>query len=637
MPIIALHYLISSSLYETVYINKNYFVKVGVLITFMLLISACSSVKVIEEQQELLPRVVANTELSCPQSNISRCSIDSPLKDLADELFSSTSNNLHSATILDVGEKSLIARIHLIRAARESIEVQTYIWANDEIGGLFAQELIAAAKRGVRVRIIGDQLYSGNDPANLAAVALLHENFQVKLYNPLQHKATLSTMDAVKSLFTDFSKLNHRMHNKVMVFDGRIGITGGRNIENAYYNWDEEYDFLDRDVLIVGSAAGDMQKSFNRYWDDPITVELDQLSDVREHLFDNNKQKTLPDLIFPDSKDFDEVILNATNNTYITKQFIETAHSVSDVLFLADRPQKPFIKDAEADLNTSKKLRQVIEDAKQSVLMQTPYFLISNSAYKLFSDLRENNPDIDFTVSTNSLASIDQYIIYALSFKRKKRNVKDLQFKIHELKPNPDDIEKMMPRYTKLAKHSNPDERRSEFDPEGDTEFDRYDTVAIDSVDGPRIGIHSKSLVIDNEISVIGSHNFDPRGVGLNTEVTLTIRDKAFAEELSKSIHQYIAPQNSWTIAKRQHVPILGFITETLETISRMLPVFDIWPFRYTSSFELRDGMQPVTMDDPNFYEHYESVGQFPGTSLSDEQLKTILVSGFGVVAEPLM
>ncbi len=80
-------------------------------------------------------------------------------------------------------------------------------------------------------------------------------------------------------------------------------------------------------------------------------------------------------------------------------------------MFLADRPQKPFIKDAEADLNTSKKLRQVIEDAKQSVLMQTPYFLISNSAYKLFSDLRENNPDIDFTVSTNSLASIDQYII----------------------------------------------------------------------------------------------------------------------------------------------------------------------------------------------------------------------------------
>jgi cardiolipin synthase C len=613
--------------------------KIKLLLIFFIFISACATQSLkIEERDEILPRVQANSDLSCPRSDVKRCSISSPLQDLADSLSnSSDSKNLHSATILDIGVKSLEARIHLIRAARNSIEVQTYIWASDEIGELFAKELIAAAKRGVKVRIIGDQLYSGNDPAKLATAAQLHENFQVKLYNPLHQKATTSTMDVVKSLFMDFSKLNHRMHNKVMVFDGRIGITGGRNIENAYYNWDEEYDYLDRDVLIVGSAASDMQKSFDRYWHDPITVELDQLSDVREHLFDNNKQKTLPDLTFTDSKEFDEVILNATNNQYIAKQFIESAHSVSDVLFLADRPQKPFIKDREADLNTTKKLRQVIENAEHSVLMQTPYFLISNPAYKLFSKLRKNRPEIDFTVSTNSLASIDQYIIYALSFKRKKRNVKDLEFKIYELKPKPADIEKMMPRYANLGNHGNPNERTSEYDPEGDTEFDRYDTVAIHAIDGPRIGIHSKSLVIDNEISVIGSHNFDPRGIGLNTEVTLTIRDKAFAKELSNSIHQYIEPQNSWTIAKRQHVPFLSYLTEALESISRMLPVFDLWPFRYTTSFELRKGMQPVPIEHPDFYKHYQDVGQFPGTSLSDEQLKTILVSGFGVVGEPLM
>jgi len=617
--------------------NRIYLTQIRVLtvLTFILLISACSSVKVIEEREEILPRVVANTELSCPQSNISRCSIDSPVQALAEELLNSTSNNLHSATIIDNGVKSLIARIHLIRAAKESIEVQTYIWASDEVGGLFARELIAAAKRGVKIRIIGDQLYSGNDPANLAAAAQVHENFQVKLYNPLHQKATTSTMDIVKGLFMDFGNLNNRMHNKLMLFDGRIGITGGRNIENAYYNWDTEYDFLDRDVLVVGPVAVDMQKSFNRYWDDPITVDLDQLHDVREHLFVDNKQKILPELTFPDSKEFDEVLLNATNSTYITKQFIETAHSVSDILFLADRPQKPFVKDKDADLSTTKKLRQVIENAEHSVLMQTPYFLISNPAYKVFSKIRKNNPDIDFAVSTNSLASIDQYIIYALSFKRKKRNVKDLGFRIFELKPVPADIEMMMPRYPELVKHKKahlPTHSDSE-DPEG---YDRYKTVPVD-VEGPRIGIHSKSLVIDSEVAVIGSHNFDPRSIVTNTEVTLTIRDKAFAKELSESINQYILPQNSWTIAKRQHVPFISFITETLESVSRLLPVFDIWPFRYTSSFELRKGMLTVPIDHPEFYERYENVGQFPGTSMSDDRLKTILVSGFGAVAEPLM
>ena len=611
-------------------------VRTFTVLSLIIFITACSTVSIVEKRQELLPRVIANTELTCPQSDLTRCSIDSPLLDLAKELSSSTDNkNLHYATILDIGVKSLEVRIHLIRAARESIDIQTYIWASDEIGGLFAQELIAAAKRGVKVRIIGDQLYSGNDPANLASAAQLHENFQIKLFNPLNQKATTSTMDILMGLFIDFGNLNNRMHNKIMVFDGRIGIIGGRNIENTYYNWDTEYNFLDRDVLVVGSVASDMQKSFNRYWNDPITVDLDQLMDVREHLFENNKQQSLLELTFPDSHEFEEIFQHVTDSAYISKHFIETAHSVHEIEFTADRPQKPFIKDKEADLSTTKGLRHVIENAEHSVLMQTPYFIISDPAYKLFSELRKNKPDIDLTVSTNSLASIDQYIIYALSFKRKKRNVKNLGFRIYELKPVPGDIEKMMPRYSELVKHkkAKAPEYSEPEDPEG---YDRYKPVPVD-VDGPRIGIHSKSLVIDGNIAVIGSHNFDPRSISTNTEVTLTIRDKAFANELSDSIHQYIAPQNSWTIAKRQHVPIIGYITETLETISRLLPVFDIWPFRYTTSFELRNGMQPVSIDDPNFYKHYEDVGQFPGTSLSDDQLKTILVSGFGAVAEPLM
>ena len=251
-------------------------------LSLIILVTACATVEIVEEREELLPRVIANTELTCPETDLTRCSIDSPLQKLADELSNTPDkNNIHYATILDIGEKSLAARIHLIRAARESIEVQTFIWANDEIGGLFARELIAAAKRGVKVRIIGDQLYSGNDPKNLAAAAQTHENLQIKLFNPLNQKATSSTMDMIKGLFLNFSNLNNRMHNKLMVFDGRIGITGGRNIENAYFNWDIEYDFLDRDVLIIGPVTMDMQKSFNQYWNDPITVDLDQLIDVR--------------------------------------------------------------------------------------------------------------------------------------------------------------------------------------------------------------------------------------------------------------------------------------------------------------------------------------------------------------------
>jgi len=592
---------------------KYNMIRILSVLSLAIILSACSSVTIIEEQQEILPRVIAGNELNCPVADLTHCSILSPIQDLADQYFNDSENvdAEQYADILNIGEKALEARIHLIRAAKTSIDIQTYIWKSDESGGLLARELIAAAKRGVRVRIIGDQLFSGNDAKRLAATAQLHENLQIKLYNPLNQKAASSGMDMVKGFFTNFKGLNHRMHNKVMVFDGRIAITGGRNIGDEYYDRNTEFNFIDRDILVIGLVAEDMEKSFERYWVDPITFDLDQLLDVREHLFIDDKQQIL---------------------------FVKNIHSLTDIEFIADRPQKPFIEDDKADIDTSRSIGLAIRNADHSILMQTPYFIISRPAYNLFRELREEKPGIEYSLSTNSLASADHYFVYALSFKRKKRNVKNLGFRMHEFKPRPADIEQFIPRYAELEKLQPPPDADGfyEYEPEEPTGIDRYDTVPI-KTKGPRASIHSKSMVIDNEISIIGSHNFDPRGVAINTEVTVTITDKEFAAELTDDIKLAMQPQNSWTIAKRQRVPLLGHITGIVQSISRMLPIFDIWPFRYTSSFELREGMAAVPIDDPEFYNHYENVGQFPGTGANNKQISTRLISGFGAVAEPLM
>ena len=145
------------------------------------------------------------------------------------------------------------------------------------------------------------------------------------------------------------------------------------------------------------------------------------------------------------------------------------------------------------------------------------------------------------------------------------------------------------------------------YDPEEPSNFDQFGTIPI-TAKGPRISIHAKSMVIDDKIAVIGSHNFDPRGVAINTEVTLTIFDDDFARALKKSITLATAHQNSWIIAKQQKVPIIGHISNFFAMISRMLPVLDIWPFRYTASFELRDGMETVDIDHPDFYKHYQNL-----------------------------
>jgi len=428
------------------------------------------------------------------------------------------------------------------------------------------------------------------------------------------------------------------MHNKIIVIDGRIGITGGRNIGNNYHDWNPEFNFIDRDVLIIGPIAKEMDESFVRYWDDPITVDLDQLTDVNAALFDNGKQIPQQAPVFRDLSEFDLLVTQAIDRNFIIEKFIDHAYLVDQIRFTADYPQKPFIPIEDIDIRHTHQLKQLIENAERSVLLQTPYFIISNPAYQLFRELRDERPDIKFSASTNSLASADHYYVHALSYKRKKRNVKHLHFNIHELKPDPADAEVFIPRYPVLAaqKKNLHLAQPGVYDPEEPSNFDQFGTIPI-TAKGPRISIHAKSMVIDDKIAVIGSHNFDPRGVAINTEVTLTIFDDDFARALKKSITLATAPQNSWIIAKQQKVPIIGHISNFFAMISRMLPVLDIWPFRYTASFELRDGMEAVDIDHPDFYKHYQNVGQFPETAMGDKQLKTFLVSGFGAVAEPHM
>ena len=612
--------------------------KYYILVIHFFLLAACTLAPPRYESLEPLPKAVPNSDLDCPITDESHCSIESPIQEFAEQLINKGNVELHYANILDIGVDALVIRIHLIRAAREFIDMQTFIWQDDEVGHLIAGELLAAARRGVKVRIIGDQLNIGRDPERLAQVAVANKNLKVKLYNPIHRKATITKGDFIHGIFFKFDYLNHRMHNKIIVIDGRIGITGGRNIGNKYHDWDPEFNFIDRDVLIIGPVVKAMGESFEKYWTNPISVDLDQLTDVNEKLFSDGKQIPLSLPAFRDISEFNDLISQALDPIYIQSRFIEKSYPVNNVRFAADRPQKPFIPVEEIDIKHTHQLKQLVENANRSVLIQTPYFIISNPAYQLFRELREQHPDIRLSASTNSLASADHYYVHALSYKRKKRNIKHLRFNIYELKPVPIDVEKFIPRYQALViqKNNLHLENPGVYDPEEPAEFDRFETVPI-SATGPRTSIHAKSMVIDDKIAVIGSHNFDPRGIAINTEITLTIVDDEFAQALKKNIKLATAPQNSWIIAKQQKVPIIGHISNFIASISRMLPVLDIWPFRYSASFELRDGKQPVEKDDPAFYDYYQNVGQFPRTTLGNKQFKTLMVSAFGAVAEPLM
>src|SRR5690606_520671 len=171
----------------------------------------------------------------------------------------------HYAGILDHAPDALLARIHLIRSARRSIDLQTYIFDEDDSAQLVLDELQAAAFRGVQVRLLMDQLSALKQVETLAAFASLHANFELRVYNPVLDRARLSTPLYAVAAACCWNKLNRRMHNKLLLVDGLLGITGGRNYQDDYYDWDAAYNFRDRDLLLAGPVAADMGANFDAF------------------------------------------------------------------------------------------------------------------------------------------------------------------------------------------------------------------------------------------------------------------------------------------------------------------------------------------------------------------------------------
>jgi len=209
--------------------------------------------------------------------------------------------------------------------------------------------------------------------------------------------------------------------------------------------------------------------------------------------------------------------------------------------------------------------------------------------------------------------------------------VRDLRFRIFELKPVPDDIVQMMPRYALAS-----DNGGRTDDEAVDSLFQEKDMNTMESRER-HLCVHGKSFVVDDHIAWIGSFNLDPRSVHLNTEVGLIIWDKEVARAIKDNILRDMAPQNSWTIGKRKEVPLISSFSGVLGDILQHVPVVDVWPFRYTASFKLKEGKEIVPFHNDSFYENYMSVGSFPDVRFSLREIEIRLLKAFTGVVMPII
>jgi phosphatidylserine/phosphatidylglycerophosphate/cardiolipin synthase-like enzyme len=565
-------------------------------------------------------KIERDNTLTCTPAADDRCAIASELQDVAGLTFrEGASSGTHQVSLLDIGEDALLARIHLIRAAHESIDIQTYIWDDDDVGQFVFMELLKAARRGVRVRLILDQYGTYVSVGRIAQMATAHENIDIQFFRPVMKRGGKSASRDVGCLITDPKMLIKRMHNKLFVVDGRIGIVGGRNIQNSYYDYDAKICFKDMDLLVIGPKARDMVRSFRHYWDHHLTKPALELPDVAAQAvrIDPRKQGAL--LGAPKLPGLVSLSHKADVYSVISGRPGMKLYPVKRIEYVADSPQKNKALGRIDRRNSTQRVEELVTNAKEEILMQTPYLVQDAEGMRDFKSLRKERPGLKIALSTNSLASTDIFFVYAMCFKQRQFYLETAQAQMYEFKPAPADIHTFVPRYDQLISRRN----NSEWQ-----EF--VELILPVDVKGPRLILHSKFCVVDEHISFVGSHNFDPRAKNLNTESAVIIWDDEFAKALKQVFVRDTAPQNSWVIARRQKAPLVGEVSEFIAEISSQLPFFDVWPFEYSTNFEIREGFEPLPSMHSDFYQHYRDVGLFPQMNLSYQDMATRFVKAFG-------
>src|SRR5690606_35811177 len=388
----------------------------ALLALLVLASSGCASLSTLERDQAAAVAAQARSVVvACDAADA--CARPSPLRALGERAMAESrpGQPRHYALLLDYGQDALVARLDLIRAARRSIDLQTYIFDEDDAGRLVIDELLAAARRGVRVRVLVDQLSALRHVDTLAALAAAHVNFDMRIYNPVLGRARLSYPQYVLAAACCWRQLNRRMHNKEFLIDGVLGITGGRNYQDRYFDWDPDFNFRDRDILVAGPVTAEMAANFEAFWQSPRAVPIAELTDVARHLLANGAQE-LPQAQYRMPQRVEAISRDADDAQLVATRLAGAAITVGDVEFIADPPEKHRAA-WEEDAPATVRLREIIEGAQDEVLLQTPYLVLSRPAREMFAGLhaREDGPRV--VVSTNSLAATDSFITYAMSYK----------------------------------------------------------------------------------------------------------------------------------------------------------------------------------------------------------------------------
>ena len=427
-----------------------------------------------------------------------------------EQAIEKTKQGLTAFVALDDAFISIASRMYLIRNAKEKIDLQYYIWTNDFIGNLMLHELLTAADRGVKIRLLIDD-QNGVKLDGVLRSLLHHPNFEIRLFNPYKFRY-LRILDYIFR----FKKVNHRMHNKLIIADGVIAVTGGRNISSEYFDASSKFQFTDLDILFYGHTVQHAQEVFNDFWQSELsqnakelvgTCAIHHLQSLRQHYHDllhesENHSQT-------EDKLYDA-------QSYLKELLEHYPIQWSKAYFVADSPKKILGTASKEEMLYGQVLK-IMGEPKQHIELASAYFVPTQQGAYYLKQLKVQG--VKVRVLTNSFAANDVAIVHAFYSQYRVEMLKS-GVELFEFKPFL--------------------ERRRR------TWYEVVTGSVIPAKGKNKSSLHAKFFDVDGKV-FIGSFNFDPRSTYLNTEVGLVIESSQLQAQISVMLDQHL-PQVAYQL-----------------------------------------------------------------------------------------
>jgi putative cardiolipin synthase len=393
---------------------------------------------------------------------------------------------------LDDGQDALGARLLLIERAERTIDAQYFLIKGDLAGALFTGKLLRAADRGVRVRLLIDDIFTTGLDDELSLLNA-HPRVEVRLFNPIARRGF-----RYLNLLGDFRRANRRMHNKAFIVDNAFVIVGGRNIADEYYRTRPDVEFADFELLGLGPVAPDVSETFDIFWNSARSVPMEAFGRrVDEEDLDEIRR----------AMDAEADAAGGVYQTAVSSRYLDDVDQrrilpvAATATVVTDHPEKLEKPVADEHKVLGAELVRILQSARREVLVLTPYFVPREPAFALLGELESRG--VRVVVVTNSLASTNHLMVHSGYGPRRKRLLQ-AGVELYEIRP---------------------------------------DALSREAPDGPdRLTLHSKVAIVDREVLFVGSPNLDPRSIDINTEMGLFVASPelagAFAEQAEDDLRQ---------------------------------------------------------------------------------------------------